>query len=455
MATSIARVYLNGCNYEIAYDLVDKNIGNNTSTIRVYGILHVTNNYVSWSSGTARVWDQTNGLAARYNKGDHWVVQKDVVISHNDDGTKKGVYVDGSLNTTFVSGNVSGYIDLPTIPRASSITATDAYVESATSINISRATSSFKHKITYSFEGLTGTVAENVDTSFGWTIPKSFYDKLTTKSSATCTLTCQTYNGSTLIGSKTTTFKISVDSEKNKPTITATVVDENTTTVNLTGSNAKLVKYYSNAKVTMTATAKNGATIKSKKITCGDGKSLTDSGTINKVESGKFTISATDSRNISNTITKTLTIVDYIKLTLNANFYRSQPTNNEIVLEYSGNLFNKTFGSVTNTLSLKYRYRKHGASTWSSYVNLTPTKSGNTYSNGTLAVSLGTNFDYREEYDFQIVVADKLMTITKSQTVAIGIPVCDWGKEDFQFNVPVFLKNGNEILEYEVVDEWS
>lgn len=455
MATSISRVYLNGCNYEIAYDLVNQNIGNNNSTIRVYGILHVTNKEISWSSGTARVWDQISGLATKYNRGDYWVVQKDVVISHNDDGTKKGVYVDGSLNTTFVSGNASGYIDLPTIPRASSITATDAYVESATSINISRATSSFKHKITYSFEGLTGTVAENVDTSFGWTIPKSFYDKLTTKSSATCTLTCQTYNGSTLIGSKTTTFKISVYSEKNKPTITATVVDENATTVNLTGSNAKLVKYYSNAKVTMTATAKNGATIKSKKITCGDGKSLTDSGTINKVESGKFTISATDSRNISNTITKTLTMVEYIKLSLNANFYRSQPTNNEIVLEYNGNSFNKTFGSVTNTLSLKYRYKKHSTSTWSSYVNLTPTKSGNTYNNGTLAVSLGTNFDYREEYDFQIVAADKLMTITKSQTVAIGIPVCDWGKEDFQFNVPVFLKNGNEILEYEVVEEWS
>ena len=181
MANSIGRVYLNGCNYEIAYDLLSQSIANNTSTVRFYGILHVTNNYIAWSSGSARVWGQTNGLGTRYNKGDHWLVQQDVTISHNADGTKTGVYVDGSLNTTFVSGTASGYINLPTIPRASSITATDAYVEAATSINISRATSSFKHKITYSFEGLTGTVAENVDTNCGWTIPASFYDKLITK----------------------------------------------------------------------------------------------------------------------------------------------------------------------------------------------------------------------------------------------------------------------------------
>ena len=59
-----------------------------------------------------------------------------------------------------------------------------------------------------------------------------------------------------------------------------------------------------------------------------------------------------------------------------------------------------------------------------------------------------------EEYDFELVAADKLMTITAKQTISVGKPIFDWGKEDFQFNVPVFLKDGNEILEYEVVDEW-
>lgn len=454
MAASIGRVYLNGCNYEITYDLLSQDISNNKSTVRFYGILHVTNNYIAWSSGSARVWGQTNGLGTRYNKGDHWVVQQDVDIYHNADGTKTGVYVDGALSTTFVSGTASGYINLPTIPRASSITATDSYIESATSINISRATSNFKHKITYSFEGLTGTVAENIDTNYGWIIPTSFYAKLTAKSSAVCTLTCQTYNGSTLIGSKTTTFKISVDVEKNKPTISATVIDKNSTTVALTGSNAKLVKYYSNAEITMTATAKNGATIKSKSVVCGDGKTLTDNGVINNVESGNFTISATDSRDISNSLTKKIDLVEYIKLSLNANFCRSQSTNNEVVLDYSGNFFNKSFGSVTNTLSLKYRYKEHSSSTWSSYTNLTPTKSGDTYNNGSTVKSLGTTFDYREEYDFELVAADKLMTITAKQTISVGKSIFDWGKDDFQFNVPVFLKNGSEILEYDVIDIW-
>ena len=49
MATSLGRVYLNGCNYELAYDLLGQNVEGNYSNVRLYGILHVTNNYISWS----------------------------------------------------------------------------------------------------------------------------------------------------------------------------------------------------------------------------------------------------------------------------------------------------------------------------------------------------------------------------------------------------------------------
>ena len=103
---------------------------------------------------------------------------------------------------------------------------------------------------------------------------------------------------------------------------------------------------------------------------------------------------------------------------------------------------------------MKYRYKLSTSSTWSSYTNLTPTKSGNTYSNGSSALVLGTIFDYTKEYDFELVASDKLQTITYATKVTQGIPVFDWGKEDFQFNVPVKLASGNEILDYTVVDEW-
>ena len=54
-----------------------------------------------------------------------------------------------------------------------------------------------------------------------------------------------------------------------EPTITGAVEDTNAATLALTGDKNKLVKYYSNAKVTYTAAAKKYATIASQKITNG------------------------------------------------------------------------------------------------------------------------------------------------------------------------------------------
>lgn len=462
MATYLKEATFSGSNgshfyIQLYYD-ISQNTNTNQSTLTYYLYVGSRDNYSgSGSAGNGYINGNWVGSLSSVGKNSfNYIGSRQETVNHNADGTGTANY-NASFSfpwSNLKDASLSGSITLPTIPRASSVTATDANVESATSINISRASTSFKHTLTYSFEGLTGTIAENVATSYGWTIPTSFYNKLTNKKNATCTITCKTYNGSTLIGSKTTTFKVSVNEETNKPTVGATIIDSNSTTVALTGSSSKLVKYFSNAQVTMSATAKNGASIVSKSIVCGDGKSLTDSGTINNVESGTFVITATDSRGISNSTTITLDMKDYINLSVNANFYRTQPTNNTIALEYNGNYFNQSFGSQNNTLGLKYRYKLSTSSTWSSYTNLTPTKSGNTYSNGSSALVLGTIFDYTKEYDFELVASDKLQTITYATKVTQGIPVFDWGKEDFQFNVPVKLASGNEILDYTVVDEW-
>lgn len=382
-------------------------------------------------------------------------------IPHNADGTKT-LSVSASYTPSSSASympyykSLSGSMALTTIPRASSVTATDANVESATSINISRASTNFTHSLSYSFEGLTGTIATGVATSYGWTIPTSFYDKLTDKLSATCTITCKTYSGSTLIGTKTTTCKISVDTEKNTPDVSATIVDTNTSATALTGSNDKLIKYVSNPKVTITSSAKNGATIKSEKVVCGDGKTLTGDGTLEKVESGVFTVSATDGRGITGSEKYTLDIVEYIKLTLNATFYRPAPTTGEVALVFNGNYFNDSFGTTNNTLNVKYRYREKGTETWSSYTALTAVKSGNTYSNGSNPISLGTKFDYQKAYEFEIIATDKIGSVQKEEhhVVAKGKTVFDWGENDFQHNTVVYLMSGNEILDYDVVDEW-
>ena len=136
---------------------------------------------------------------------------------------------------------------------------------SATTININRASSSFTHTIRYSFSGLTGTIATKTSsTSIGWTIPTSFYAKIPNSKSGMVTINCQTFNGNTSIGTSSTTANVFVINSE--PTITATIEDVNSATVALTGDSNKIVRYMSNAKVDITATAKNSATISSRKV---------------------------------------------------------------------------------------------------------------------------------------------------------------------------------------------
>ena len=87
------------------------------------------------------------------------------------------------------------------------------------------------------------------NTSIGWTIPSSFYAKIPNSTTGTVTLTCTTYSGNTNIGSKTTTFTVSVPTSGTnscKPVIeSASVVDDSGIMFYLTNDNKRLVRYKS------------------------------------------------------------------------------------------------------------------------------------------------------------------------------------------------------------------
>lgn len=429
------------------YQLSSQDVANNKSffKLRDYftyeGGTQVTSSYSTFKLDGTTV---KSGSYA-YSSGDHQLGTKDISVQHNNDGSFPGRSVEIYVNSYHMSGTKSGKIlSAPTIPRASSVTATEACVEAATTINIARASTNFRHTLKYSCGGLTGTIVEKTaDATYGWIIPATFYEKMTGKE-IECTIICETYNGTIKVGEKSTTFKVKVDESKCKPEVSATFKDVNAKTVVLTGNNQKLVKFISNVQIAMSATGKNGATIVSKSVACADGKSRTSDGTINSVESGKFTVSAVDSRNISSSKDYNLTMIEYIKLTCNANFYRPQPTTGEVAVKFDGNYFNSTFGQVANILHIFYRYRKKGTSSWSGWVELSKVINGNRYSNGSNPISLGTNFDYRESYEFQIKANDKIYTaeeVSSIKSVSAGIPVANWGKNNFDINVVLYLKN--------------
>ena len=352
-------------------------------------------------------------------------------IAHNPDGSKSFT-VSGFSGWIYASGNTyasSQTFTLPTIPRASSVSCSTADIGSNATISISRASSSFTHTLTYSFGSLSGTIATKTSsTSVSWTIPTTFYAQIPNDKSGTGTITCDTYNGSTLIGSKPTYFTATVNESASKPTLNPTAVDSNATTTALTGDSSKFIKYYSNAAVTTGAQARNSATLTSQKITCGAKSISSASGTINSVESGTFTFSATDSRGYPTTQTVNKTLIEYIKLTCSLN--AGAPTTDGVAtLKISGNYWDGTFGALANTLTVQYRYKTQGGS-YGSWTTVSATKSNNTYS----ATATISGLNYQTTYVFQARATDKLATKNTNEQTRRTTPVFDWGKNDFNVN---------------------
>ena len=366
-----------------------------------------------------------------------------VTVAHNSDGKKTLSF---SVSTPDASGisptygpaamSMTGEWALTTIPRASTVTAGDANIGSVTTIKISRASSAFTHTLTYAFGSLSGTIATKTgDTTLSWTVPTSFYAQIPKAKSGKCTITCQTFSGSTLIGTTTASFQAQVPGAS-APAVTGTVADTNTVTKSLTGNSQVMVRYFSNALCTISAQGKNSATITEKKI--GETVVTGTTRTISGIEVNGVTFSATDSRGFTTRVSKTFSLVPYVKLTANGTVKRDTPTGSTGKLTLQGNYFNASFGAQSNTLTVQYRLQPEDEA-YGDWKMITVTLDGNTYR---AAVSL-TELDYRKAYGVQVQATDKLMTTTADLTLLPGTPVFDWGKSNFRFNVPVNFNSDN------------
>ena len=221
----------------------------------------------------------------------------------------------------------------------------------------------------------------------------------------------------------------------------ASVVDTDSTCIALTGDANKLIRYYSDAKVSYTASVRKFATLASQSASNGSTSSSSNPATFSNTSSGTYTITITDNRGnrASQTISKTL--INYVKLTCNMNLTAPSAKGN-MSFQINGNYFNGSFGAQSNSLTVQYRYKQDNGS-YGSWVTVSATKSGNTYKAN---ISL-TGLDYRSKYTFQARAVDKLATITTAEQTVRTPPVFDWGEDDFNFNVPVQM-NGHTVLRH-------
>lgn len=382
-------------------------------------------------------------------------------INHDSDG-KKNLVVGGYfvINSVVSSSWNDFTVGLPNIPRGSVPTATAANIEEATTININKYNSIYTSTLRYEFpagdaNALTGTIVEKTAlTSYGWVLPSSFYAKIPNSAVGQCKIYCDTYNGNTLVETKSCLFNASVNSNTNKPNVSAVIQDTNALSVGLTGDNNKMVRYVSNANVVISATAKNSASLVGIGVTCGDGKSSNvANSTLNAVESGAFNVLATDSRGLVNSVAYTKDLINYVKLTMNPELVRNTPVDSKVKLSYSGNYFNGSFGAEANTLTVKYRYREYGeANPWSVFYTLpAPTITGNEYSADDVILAPGgveASFDYTKSWEFEVLAYDKVNVngVGNIIPVAPGEPNHDYGKGYFNHNSDVEFAKDISVL---------
>jgi hypothetical protein len=274
---------------------------------------------------------------------------------------------------TFNGSTQIGYIDKTfTINSAGadavSLSETNMTMGTAYTINISKKISDFRHTVTWAFKSANGQLGatQAVDTSVGWTPSPDLSAQILTAMSATGTVTCQTYYGTTLIGTTTVNFNLSIPNYNvvlGTPTITEEGTDAKSPANNLTTygiGDTEILAIMSIKRLIVSATTSYGATITNISVTFG-GKTLdtsnnTDKSTFNNTFNGMLngilSITATDSRNrsLASTYSRTYSFRDYFLPTITT-FSGDRTTQDTGTLNATGTFWNATAGTTANTVT--------------------------------------------------------------------------------------------------------
>lgn len=443
----VGTAYLNGCNYQVGYDLLSQDTANNSSRVRFYGVLNVTNNYISWSRGTASVRNTSVGIGTYYSKGSYTLVTEEVTIYHNGNGDF-GENLTGSLNTTFVSGTASGYYSLPHINRYPILTSGSNFSDEENPTLNFTSYGTFPIRVKLEVGSNTQLITRDLSNknAKSYTIELTDEERETLRAltpnsnELTVRETVCAMNGNTELNYSYKDYKMTIVNAN--PTFNNfTFQDTNTKTISLTGDNQSIISGYSDVEVTISldnkAMAKKKTTMNKYRVTIGESnsKDITYSSTasvnttLQKVTSGVINTYAIDSRNNSTLVTKQATnIINYTAIQKGSiNAVRDEGRIGEnVTLSFDGEFDNVNFGLVTNSIkTATYTIQRTDSSTITSGItNIIPTINGNYYSfEGVIAGDTEeVKFDIGSSYIIKVTIKDELSTATYTFTLNSGVP---------------------------------
>lgn len=288
-----------------------------------------------------------------------------------------------------------------------------ATVEMGKSVTISTpaVNSAYRHTLRYAFGGASGTIATGITSSVSWTPPVSLANQIPSATVGSGTIYCDTYSGSTLLGTKSVSITLTVPGSvvPSAGTLSAALIDD-------TSGTGLYVKGMGKAKLTLSgASGAYGSSITSFTITGGGwsaSASTLTTGTLASAGNITFTATVTDSRGRKASTTRAINVIDYTKPGVAVcDVYRCDADGNR---KKAGTYFaveiNASYSAITgNTLSITARYKKQSESSYGTAANVT--------NNGKTVLG-GGNIGASTTYDVVVTVADKYNSLSIQRTLS-------------------------------------
>lgn len=442
-----------GRHVQFSWSVASQSVANNNTTIN-WRISAEGGNSSWYRSNPTSVY--INGNCVYYNgtrvqqyKGT--IASGSYTIGHNSEGNASfSASVSSAIYSASTNCNGSGSWSLPQIARASqpscitwpNTTENIGDIGSTITIHMNRHSDKFTHTVRYSFYDLNGTIATNVASNCTWTIPESFYSKMSNLNSSWGTIYADTYNGSTKIGTKSVKFTCNVANAN--PTIDKIdYYDSNQKTSDITEDNQIIIRNNSNLefKLTNLIALKYATLSKVEILLNGITKSATLSGSsvpsqminfgiVNSSSNLTASISVIDSRGNKTSYSKDITIVDW-----------AQPSA-IITCQRKNNFYSTTHltvdGSISsindkNVIKIQYQYKK---TTDTNYSTL-----------NTIQDNTQTSFDIDNKFawDIRVIVSDLIGSTTYNLFVDKGIPIVYFDRLLNSMGVNCFPKYDNSF----------
>lgn len=288
-----------------------------------------------------------------------------------------------------------------------------ATVEMGKSVTISTpaVNSAYRHTLRYAFGGASGTIATGITSSVSWTPPVSLAIQIPSATAGSGTIYCDTYSGSTLLGTKSVSITLTVPGSvvPSAGTLSAALAED-------TSGTGLYVKGMGKAKLTLSgASGAYGSSINSYTITGGGwsaSASTLTTGTLASAGNITFTATVTDSRGRKASTTRAITVIDYTKPGVAVcDVYRCDADGNR---KKAGTYFaveiNTGYSAITgNTLNITARYKKQSESSYGTAANVT--------NNGKTVLG-GGNIGASTTYDVLVTVADKYNSLSIPRTLS-------------------------------------